>query len=203
MASHLLKPPDKIGVILPQSHTLTSLSLLCFTLFINLSRRVQKGYYRELPSHTEHKCAHHQKHLHGWRQPGQLRIPAALGKQPFSLCCSHILLVKETKTEGGGCDQGPCNSRSNSMLLVRGDIHLACVYMNVSQVCVSEGCKEVGTSLNPLLHRNTCDCPCLIYHLPDSEDRPEQSSGWPRKLSCSLPAISDTQKANEGPYLCC
>lgn len=86
-----------------------------------------------------------------------------------------MLLVKDTKTEGGGCDQGPCNSRSNSILLVRGDIHLACVYMNVSQVCISEGCKEVGTSLNPLLQRNTCDCPCLIYHLPDSEDRPAQS----------------------------
>lgn len=56
-----------------------------------------------------------------------------------------------------------------------GDIHLACVYMNVCVVCVSEGCKEVSASLNPRLQRNTCYPPCLIYHLPDSEDRPAQS----------------------------
>lgn len=102
---------------------------------------------------------------------GSAKDPWCAGEAAVQFVFAH------TAAEGdkGGCDQGPCNSRSNSMLLVRGDIHLACVYMNVSQVCVSEGCKEVGTSLNPLLQRNTCDCPCLIYHLPDSEDRPAQS----------------------------
>lgn len=47
--------------------------------------------------------------------------------------------------------------------------------MNASPECVSESWKEVSTSLNPLLQRNTCEPLCLIYHLPDSEDRPVQS----------------------------
>lgn len=65
---------------------------------------------------------------------------------------------RERDIEGEGCQQETWTSRSDPMSLVRGDIHLACAHMNVCAVCVSvsEGCKEVSTSLNPLLQRNTC-----------------------------------------------
>lgn len=88
------------------------------------------------------------------------------------------------------------------MSLVRGDIHLACVYMNVcveSRVCVSEGCKEVSTSLNPLLQRNTCWPPCLIYHLPDSEDRPVHRLWVGADSQLQSASYSDTLKSKQGP----
>lgn len=61
-----------------QPRTLARLSLSYFTLFINLNRRVHKGYYGVLQIHPDHKCSCNRKHLHGRRWPGGFRIPGVL-----------------------------------------------------------------------------------------------------------------------------
>lgn len=53
------------------------------------------------------------------------------------MVCLHKLSFvgvdeREKDIEGEGCQQETCTSRSDSMSLVRGDIHLACVCCELS-----------------------------------------------------------------------
>lgn len=101
-----------------------------------------------------------------------------------------------SKSQNGVSDKHG-TSRSDSEPLVRGDIHFnMCVGKRVH---VQKGCYEVSASLNPLLRRNTCQSPCLIYHLPDSEDRPVQSLWVGADFQLHSASYSDTLKSKQAP----
>lgn len=90
--------------------------------------------------------------------------PVYLAWQAFGWWCSHKLLCvgvgeRDEYIKGEGASQENMHLKVRFHVTCQGDIHLACVHMYVcvvSRVCVSEGCKEVSTSLNPLLQRNAC-----------------------------------------------
>lgn len=107
---------------------------LFITLFINLSRRVREGYY----------CV-----LLTTNAPVIENICAGRVDSGSPVCWRWVCGVRtREKKDMEGRRQETWTSRSDPMSLVRDDIHLACVLECVS-VCVSEGCKEVSTSLNP------------------------------------------------------
>lgn len=77
------------------------ISLFGTFLHINLSKLVHKGYYCELPSHTDNKCGHKWKHLRSWRSKSAIRVCGVCAR------CCVLEWAKETKTEGASREHVP------------------------------------------------------------------------------------------------
>lgn len=77
-----------------------------------------------------------------------------------------------------------------------------CVHecMCVCVVCVCVG-QRSSLGLNPCLQRNMCCPPCLIYHLPDSEDRPQQRLWGGLDLRAAPHSGSFTSRTRKGNFL--